>query len=166
MTKYAATYGLILGILSILVSVIDYSFGFYGQSSLIKYLGFAVLICGIVYFTIKYRNEQCDGYLSYGQSVGFGLLLCLFSAVVTAVFTYFLITVIEPEYIARVLEITEQKLIEKGLSGAELDKALEASKMFMGPGMITFFSILTSLFIGLIICLITSIFTKRERPVF
>ena len=166
MTKYAATYGLILGVFSILISVIDYAFGFYGQNTLIKVSGVVVTICAIVYFTVKYRNEQCEGYLSYGQSVGFGILLCLFAAVVSAVFTLLLITVIEPEYMTKVHEIAEQQLIEKGISGQQLDTVMEFTRKFSGPGMIVISSILSALFFGLIICLITSIFTKREKPVF
>jgi hypothetical protein len=77
-----------------------------------------------------------------------------------------LIHVISPDYAAKIVEIAMEKLYESGMPEQQVDAAIAVMEKFSGPTFMLIFGIIGSVILGLIISLITSIFTKRNRPMF
>ena len=78
----------------------------------------------MLYFLLKsYRDNFMHGQITYGQSVGAGVIICLYYAIIMAVFTYILYTVIDPGLIAKQLAYAEEAMRAKGnLTEAEIEQ--------------------------------------------
>jgi hypothetical protein len=162
--RHSATYGLIIGLALVILSLIDYVLGLYGQNKLFKLLSYVIMAGGIVYAAIHYRNREMGGFITYGQVVSYGLLTSVFFGIVTAVFSVLLITVIDPSYIDKVLDIAVQQLYEQGYTEQQIDMALDMSRRFSTPVFTFIGGIISSVIMGLILSLIAAIFVKRNNP--
>jgi len=154
-------WGLILGFTLILYSALLY----FTNQSLNKNLGYISLVIYIlfIYMGIKsYRNNYLNGFISYGQAVSSGVLISLYSAVLTAAFTYILYSVIDPGLIQKMLDMSEQQMLDKGLSDEQVKMALKVTGKFMKPLFMTISALFSGVFFGLIVSLIEAIFLKKE----
>jgi len=86
----------------------------------------------------------------------------IYSALITAVYIYLLYTVIDTGMIDKQLSMTESKMIEKGVPEASLPQIMEMQAKFVKPWFITMMSILSSVFFGLILSLLASIFVMKQ----
>jgi hypothetical protein len=101
--------------------------------------------------------------MNYGQSVGAGMIIWFYSAIIATVFTYLLFTVIDPELPAKALAMGEEKMRASGKMTEELiDSSLKMQKKFMTPTVMVISSFFGNMLYGLIIVLIVSIFTRKE----
>jgi len=122
---------------------------------------------GIIWATIQYRDKEKDGFISYGDAVGYGTLLSLFFGIIIAVFSVLLVTIISPDYMEHVMNIARDKLYEDGrFTEEQIEMSIEMMEKFRGPVLAFIFSVIWMVFVGLVISLITSIFIKRTRPMF
>ncbi len=106
------------------------------------------------------------GTITYGNALGFGVMLSLFAGIILAVFTFIQMTVIDPEYISKLIAIVEEELASKGMADDQIEMALEMQKKFMTPAFISISAIFRLVFMGFIFSLITSIFLKKEKSPF
>ncbi|MBN1251903.1 MAG: DUF4199 domain-containing protein [Bacteroidales bacterium] len=159
--KSALNWGLSIGIILVIYSVIMYFLGL----SLEKWVGwvsYLIMIAGIIYSTINYRDKELGGYIKYGQALGFGTLVILFAGIISSIYTYFQMTFIDPDMISKILEMTEEQLITQGLPDDQIEMAIEMQKKFMKPGIMVAIAIPSIAFMGFLFSLITSIFLKKE----
>ena len=159
--KANLTNGLIMGLLGIVFTLCLYFFELLFNRS----LGYIFLVVQfiILYFMIKsYRNNYRHGYLTYGQSVGAGVVIFLYYAVISAVFTYILYKFIDTGLTAKLLAFTEDTMVKQGRSQQVIDAANAFNKKIFIPELMAPFSILGIMIGGTIIPLIVSIFTRKE----
>ncbi len=163
--KNTATYGAYLGAALVVVSLIDYIFHIYGGSTIMNMLSYAVFIGGIIWATIAYRDKVKGGFITYGQALHFGTLLCAFAAVLLGAYTAVLVNVVDPSYLEKSFEVAAQHMAESGkYDEDQIDMAMMASRAMMTPVSIVLFSIFTYSVLGFFVSLITSAFLKRENP--
>ena len=62
----------------------------------------------------KHRDDDLDGYITYGRAFGAGMLVILFGAIIYGFYIIMLVKVIDPTYIDKMLDITAAKLYEMG----------------------------------------------------
>ncbi len=160
--KNAMNWGFILGIALIIYSLIIYFLGATFEKWA-AYPTYLIMIAGIIYATIQYRDTMLDGSITYGKALGFGVLVMLFAGVISAVYTYVLYSFIDPDLITKSLEVIEEEMINKGMADEQIELALEMQSKFMKPGILAILSIPGSAFAGFIISLFTSIFLKKEK---
>ena len=156
----AAIHGLLTGLALIILSLLDWSLGFYGQNTPFSLLTYVVMIAGLVCSVIAYR-KQTGGYISYGQAFGYSITVAAVYAVLTAVFTLLLTRVIDPNYMETVLAFAEEKLLNTGISQAQVDMVMEMSSSLSHPAITFVSSVFGTLFISAIIALITSAIVKK-----
>jgi ABC-type uncharacterized transport system permease subunit len=80
--------GLIMGVffsLNFLLSVSHNTF-----LSLLSYLVFAVILVTTYRFTIRFRDTECGGAISYGRAFSYILLLYFFAALISSVVNTFI----------------------------------------------------------------------------
>lgn len=164
--KVAMNYGLLYGLAGIAITLLFYFLGTDMESKIPMLTGFAALILFIIIGVKSYRDEDLEGYISYGKSLGTGTLIALFGSIITAIFTVILFTYIAPELPEKIIENAQQKLAEKGMSDAQMEQGIKMTRMFMSPVWLFFFSILGTTFWGFVFSLIISIFTKKESNPF
>ncbi|MDD3875331.1 MAG: DUF4199 domain-containing protein [Bacteroidales bacterium] len=165
LNKSAMYYGAIIGILLVSVILLSYVFNMTTQRA-IGYFQYIIIVGGITLAQIKYRNNNLNGYMSYGKALGFGTLTIFYASVITGFFTYILYAFIEPGLIEQILEMTEQAMVDKGMSDEEIDMALTFSRKFTSPTILAVSAVFGSTFIGFLFSLITSIFTKKKDDSF
>ena len=159
--KTNLTNGLILGLAGIVYSLVIY----FLDLSFNKAQGFVFIVIqiGLLYFLLKsYRDNFMHRQITYGQSVGAGVIICLYYALIMAVFTYILYTVIDPGLISKQLAFTEEAMVKKGVSQSAIDAAMAMQTKIMKPAIMAPLSIFGSMLWGVIISLLVSIFIKKE----
>jgi hypothetical protein len=160
--KANLTNGLILALIGIVYSLVMY----FLDLTLNKVQGyvFLVVLLAMLYFLLKsYRDNFKNGQITYGESVGAGVIISLYYVIIMAVFTYILYTVIDPGLIGKQLAQAEEAMRAKGnLTEEQIDAGMKITEKFMKPGMMVIISIFFGMLWATIISLIASIFVKKE----
>jgi hypothetical protein len=165
-TKVAMNYGLLYGLSGTAVFLLFYFLGTDLQSKLPQYINYVILILFIVMGVKSYRDEDLGGHISYGKSLGTGVLIALFGGIISGIFSLIFFKYIAPEMIQKILDTTQQGLTEKGLTDEQMEAAMTWTRKFMQPAWLFVFSILGSAFAGFLFSLIISVFMKKEENPF
>ena len=161
----ALYFGVITGIVYILVSMLYYVLDV-DRTGWVNYITFVVLIAGIFFGTKTFRDKFSGGFLSYGRCLGSGVLISLVVGVIMAVFTYLFYAYFDTGELARLIEATEQNMVDKGMTDEQIDQAMAISSKFMTPLTMSVSLIFGMVFWGTIFSLILSIFLKKENDGF
>ena len=159
--KANLTNGLILAMAGIAYSLVMY----FLDLTLNKTQGYAFIPIQLVlmYFLLKsYRDNYLHGQITYGQSFGAGVIICLYYSIIVALFIYILYTVIDTGLLSKQLALTEETLVKKGLPQASIDTAMTIQSKIMKPEIMAPLSILGSMLVGVIMSLLVSIFVRKE----
>jgi hypothetical protein len=162
--KDTINYGIILGLISVGLSVLFYMFDLTFKSW-IMWPSLAITLL-ILYFLLRsYRDHYNNGFISYGKSVGAGVIINLYSGIITAIFIFVLYSFIDPGLVDKQLAFAEEKMIDRGVPESAIDSGLQMQAKMMKPWLTSLMSIVNSVFFGLVISLLVSIFiTKKGNP--
>jgi hypothetical protein len=167
--KNSINYGLITGAASIGFSIVLYVADI-EPTSPIAYIGFIILLGGMIWGTLQYKNNVQNGFMSYGQAFVSGMLIAVIAGLVSAIYTYLFYAFFDPaahtKMVETAMEQSRAKLAEKGMSDEQMESAISISKMFMSPIVMSIFAFIGSAFVGTILSLITAIFIKKEDSSF
>ncbi len=178
--KASAIYGVIVGLASIVLSLILY---FIGQSlePWAGYLSTIVLVLLIIGSLIMFKREYGKGYAKYGQLVLVSFIVGLVAALLTSAFTFVLYTTDEG-YLQDTKYVTLEK-VDKQFEKQDLkfqerfsDEQYEAVESRLAeqrkkaidrvknqtPMKLAFSGIIAMVFMSVIIGLIAAIFIKRK----
>lgn len=158
--KSSLIYGIYLGIVSILLSVVLYVMG-YTFEQWVQYTGYVVLTVGIIWAQVAFK-KALGGEMTYGQALGVGTMTVVFSSVLSGIYTYLLYTVIDPSLLDQLRIFTEQQMLERGVSEEQLDATIAITSKLQSPPIMAVMAVIGGGFLGLIISLITGIFTKKN----
>ena len=153
--------GMIMGLLGVIYSLVMYFLDL-SISKVPEYFFFAAQIVILFYMIKSYRDSHLYGFITYGQSLGVGVIIFLYYSIITAVFTYILYKFIDTSLIAKLLALTEETLGKRGLTQEQMGAAMMIQKKIMIPEILPVLGIIVSMFFGTIMSLIVSIFTRNE----
>ena len=159
--KNAINYGAILGIVLIMYSLILYMLDMITNQAL-AYVSYIFMLGGVIIGIKNYRDKVLGGYISYGKGLGFGTLVCLFAGILSAIYTYVLYDIIDPELIDKMIAIGQEKMIEQGLSQEQIAQAEPFQRKFMHPGIMAGMVIFMTTLIGFVMSLIVAAVLKKE----
>lgn len=159
--KETLKYGIILGLVSVVFSVLTYMLDLTFKPW-IMWPGLLLSLIVLYLLLRSYRDQYNHGYITYGKSVGAGMVMNIYAAIISAIYIYLLYSVIDTGLVDKQLAITEEKLIAKGMPEGSIDAALQMQAKFMKPWFTSLTSILGSLFGGLIMSLIVSLFVMKK----
>jgi len=171
--KLAMTYGLYLGGITIFISIIVWAtalmekLGLWGSMGM-GFINLFVLIFLLLYFTKLYRDDHLNGKITFGNAFVFGVLIVLFSSIVSALYNYIFTKYIDPEYAQRIITMLQDKTYQwmssRGLSQTQIDDAMTKFDKQEIPTPID--SLISSLKFGLfggtIMSLISSAIVKKN----
>jgi hypothetical protein len=160
--KANLTNGLILALVGIAYSLIMY----FADLTFNKVQGYIFILVqlGMLYFLLKsYRDNYMHGQITYGQSVGAGVIICLYYAICIAIFTYILYAVIDTGLTTKQLAAAEEAMVKKGAPQEAIEAGMAFTKKIMKPEIMAPFSILGNMIWGTIISLVVSIFIKNNE---
>ena len=158
--KSSLTYGIYLGIVSILLSVVLYVMG-YTFEKWVQYTSYPIIIGAIIWAQVAYK-KALGGEMTYGQALGIGTMTVVFSGVLSAIYVYLLYTVIDPSLLDQLRLVTEQQMVERGIPEEQLDATIAMASKFQQPAIMAIMAIVLGGILGFIISLITGIFTKKN----
>lgn len=164
--KIAVPYGVMLGLATIVLSVIVYVMGLsYERPWWQGAISFVIMIAITVYGLKAYKQAN-GGFLSLGEALKTGIGIALISGIIGAIFTYLFITVIEPEFTTKMLDQTAEQMLEQNptMPEEQMEMALGITEKMMSPLIIIGMSIIGSIFFGFIISLIAALIMKTEKP--
>jgi len=172
MMQHGLRWGVIVGVVSILLTVALYAIDYtvmvqlkFLLISLAIYFGFAI------YAGIDYR-KAAGGFLSYGKAWQHAMIVFASSALISTLFGAILYFVIDPELPAKLTEASLENArammenfgMPESQMDAELEKARErTANQFTPSGMLMGYVII--LLSSAVMALITSIFVKKNEPV-
>jgi DNA-binding XRE family transcriptional regulator len=127
-----------------------------------------VIIGGMVLGTKNYRDHHQKGFMTYGRALWSTFSIAMVSAFITSVYTFIFYQFYAPEQLAKILEQTEQTMIERNpeMTQEQLDMAFSITEKFMNPAWMSVSSFFGSLFFGFVLALIVSIFLKKKDKSF
>lgn len=160
--KANLTNGMIMGlagvIFTLIIWILDLTF-----NKTVPYIFLVVSLFMLYYFIKSYRENYLHGRITYGQSVGAGVIIFLYYSIIMAVFTYLLYTVIDPDLTGRMIAFVEEQIRATGrIPEDSIETTMRIQKKFLQPEITAPLSLLTNMFYGVILSLIVSIFTKKE----
>ncbi len=158
----ALKYGAINGLLGIIFLII---FDLLADNQSIQWIGIVVFLVLLILAHREFKKEG-DGYMSYGQGLGIGTLAAVISGVVSNLFFCIYVKFINIDFIEAIKEKTIQGMEEGGMGDAEIDQAMELMGIILSPVVMAITGFIVGVFIGFLISLIVSAFTKNQRPEF
>ncbi len=159
--KDTLNYGIIYALITIVFSVLTYMFDLTFKTWII--LPSLLLSIIVLYFLLRsYRDHYNGGYISYGKSLGAGVVISVYAAVITAIYIYVLYAFIDPGLIDKSLAVAEARLLEKGLPEAAIEQGLAVQAKMMKPWFTSLMGIINGIFYGFILSLIVSLFIMKK----
>ena len=165
-SQIALKYGLYLGLVFIIISIIIQFMDLDMKTQQnVGYVNYVVALIVIVLAHKAYKEEG-DGFMTIGQGLGIGTLVSLISGVLSAIFTYVYIKFVDDSMLTKIKDLQIEEMEKRGMSDAEIEQAMKVAGFFTSPEMMIVWIIVGMLFIGFIISLIVSLFTKKVNPNF
>lgn len=152
-------YGLILGLASIVVNVIMFAIGMNPFEG--GWKGWIGSVLAIVVLVLAHKNfkDAGTGFMSYGQGLGIAMVTFLVSIVISGIFSYIYLNIIDPAAFEAVWEKAAADMEANGQSEEQIEIGLS-----WGRKLFWVFFIVGGAFMGLIVGLIISIFTQKNPP--
>ncbi|MCI0522157.1 MAG: DUF4199 domain-containing protein [Bacteroidales bacterium] len=162
--KETLNYGIILGLVAIVFSVLTYMLDLTFKTWIL--LPSLVISFLVLYFLLRsYRDHYNNGYISYGKSVGAGVVINIYAAVITAIYVYVLYAFIDPGLADQQLAMTEEKMISRGMPESAIDAGMAMQAKLMKPWFTSLLYVINGVFFGLIMSLLVSLFiAKKGNP--
>lgn len=170
LAKSAIPYGVAFGAIMILEFVIGYTMGLNAQENggvgiVINLLNFLVLpFIFIMLACNSYKNKFNGGFISFGQCIKAGVVVCVIAALVFSVINA-IIYMIVPSIKEDILEQTKIAMAESpGMTSEALEMSMSVTETMMQPYISIPVTILIYAFVGLIISLIVGAIVKKDNP--
>jgi hypothetical protein len=162
-TTHALNYGLITGAILIVFSLILFIANLYMNKGM-SFVGYAILLGGMILGTLEYRKKHLNGFMSYGQAFSLGFKIGLFAGIVSSIYMFFFAQYINPGFPQELLDQARQGMMERSgeMTEEQMDQALSMTAKFMSPPMLAVFGLLYYIIFSAIVSLITAIFLKKE----
>ena len=165
-TKF--TYALILTIAQAVFNLLMYFTGYQTEKlatgQYLNWLSLPLTIALLWMGIRAVREESADKSFSYGQGVGAGVLISLYSGLMGGVYNYIHFKFVNPEFFAYQLEMIRSKWAASGMSSTQIEQAEAVAGKFMGPVISAIATPFMAVFFGLILSLIIAAILKRSAP--
>lgn len=166
--KFIINYGVLLGILSVLLGVIIYITGNVGEQNwTATAVGFLIIVASIV-LGLKAFKAANNGFLNLSDALKIGIGIALIGGVLSVIWTLILMNFIEPDMIEQIMEVQREQLTERmpDMSEEQLEQSLAMVKKFSSPLIISAFALIGNLFFGFIISLIAGLIMQKKEELY
>lgn len=162
--RVALKWGVICALATIILSTLINITGMWKITGL-SMLAFVPLIAFMAMGMKEYRTGN-EGYLSFGEGLGIGMLISAISGVIGSLWGTLYTKVIDPTFTEQMKDFQIEKFEESGMGEEQIDAAMQMTEKFSSAPLMFLFGLLGTLFFGLIISLIVSAIMKKNKPVF
>jgi hypothetical protein len=164
--KPALIYGAIMGLVAVFISLVFYFIGMATQNWT-NWVNMLVGLVLLVYLMLQYRKEYLGGYASFGQIFLMVLVSAgIISVLISAIYTYLLFTVIDPDLIDQVKVIAEERIMNNSrIPESMYDDLLDKIDKRTTAAYMVKMSLIGGPIVNAIIGLIVAAFIKKEKDV-
>ncbi|HET8754020.1 MAG TPA: DUF4199 domain-containing protein [Salinimicrobium sp.] len=165
-SKSIMTYGIIFGVVSVLLGVIMYVTNSYLDPHWsLAILGFFIFIV-IIPMGIKAFKKENGGFLSVGEAIKVGVGIALIAGIISCAWSLLLSNVLVPDYYEQMADMQRTKMAEyaPNMTEAQLDDAMEMNANFSSPWITIAITLVTHMFLGLLVALVAGLVMKEKRP--
>ena len=158
------TYGLLLGTVSILISVIKYVFSSnILDKSIIESVTGILITIALVVIPITIFKKENNSQLTLSQSLKIGMGVSAIAGVIGALYFFVFANYIQPDIIDKLMDmqIKEAMKTNPSMSAEQMQQGMGMAKKFIMPMFYTMV-IITSLFFGFLTSLITGLALRKE----
>jgi hypothetical protein len=161
-------YALILTVCSIVLNLLLFFTGFQTEKLAVGqhlgWLGF-VAMAAVLWFGVKaVRDDKSDTSFTYGQGVGAGVLISLYSGLMNSVYTFIHFKFINTSFADYMMEIIRGKWAAQGLTEAQMERAEGFTRMMFNPVIQAVMAPIGAVVVGLVLSLIIAAILKRKLP--
>lgn len=161
-------YALILTICGALLNLLLFFTGFQTEKlatgQYFQWLGFVIMFT-VLWLGIKaVREETAEKGMSYGRGVGTGVLISLYSGLMSSVYSFIHFKFVNPEFADYQLALIRTKWEAAGMSETQMEQAEKVTRAMMGPVTQAIMTPIFVVVIGLVCSLIIAAFLKRPVP--
>ncbi len=166
--KYILTYGVILGIISIIYGIILYLTNNSTNRNWIFALISSVILCSTIIYGIYLYRLANDGFLTLKSALKTGIGIALIGGIIAIIWEVFLMNIIDPNMIDLILNMKQEKLINSNpsMSQEEIEQSMITIKKFNSSYILSIFSLINYLFLGFLISLIGGAIMQRKRDIY
>ena len=160
----AYTFGLYLGLLTIVGLVVQYVLGL--ERNWVLSAVSIILTIVIYYYGIKAYKESNSNYLSIKQAIKVGLAMAVIGGLIGAIYAYLHYSFIQPEFIEGIRDQAYNDMTSgnQNMSEEQLETATSMMNIFTSAFFLATMTLIFSMFFGLIISLITGAVMKKDNP--
>lgn len=160
--KFALNYGIILGAINVVFSLMLYSMDLEYDQGIAKTIVSILILLGVIILAIVQFKKANNGTLILSQALKVGIGTALVGAIISIIYLLIYFNFIDPQFMEKSAEITKATMMEKNpeLSQEQIDNMLAMQKKFFWltyPTIIVF-----NLFVGFIVSLITGLAIKKS----
>ncbi|PTN09760.1 DUF4199 domain-containing protein [Mangrovibacterium marinum] len=171
--KLALTNGIYYALIVISVQLIIWATAIIEKTGLfssffIMFFNLGILIFFLLFCTKKYRDNLLNGTITFGQAFIYGLMIVVFSSIITGLFQYILNRYIDPDYAQRMINAIQEKtyqfMLNNGVPEDQIDQAMVKfdTQTVQTPLQALTDSLKSGVLLGSIISLITSLIVKKN----
>lgn len=161
--KFALNYGVLLGGISVVFSLMLYSMDMHYQGGgmvigVTVILSLAVVVLGMIQF-----KKANNGFMSFGQGLKIGVGISLVAGIIGILMNQIMQGVIDPEMMNKAMEFQKGTMMEAGMTSDQIDTQLKMGESFRTPLMQILFGLLFSIIFGFIYSLIPALILKKTE---
>ena len=161
--KFAINYGVILGVIMILISVIMYVTGMSLDGVQWPQYLYYIIFPVVIFYAISTFKRQGANALSLGEAIKIGVVAAAISAIIYVVYGLIFNYIIDPEFMGQMKEVVRDKMLESpNMTEEMVDQQMNIVEKFMDPVIGSAFWIAASMFFGLLWSLIAGLVMKKE----
>ena len=170
--KTCSLYGFISALASAILGLVLFFAGYHSDpaklsvaQSIGTWLGLLIFVVCLV-LAIKTRRAETplSEPFGYGSALWAGTLMTFVSALLSAIFNFFYLKFINPGFAEIVMQVQDEKLQAKGISGPALERAENITRMMLNPPVASVFNLFFLFIIGFLIALVVAAFITRPEP--
>jgi len=161
--KFAMNYGVILGVIMILISVIMYVTGMSLDGVQWPQYLYYIIFPIVIFYAISTFKRQNASTLSLGEAIKIGVVAAAVSAIIYVVYGLIFNYLIDPEFMVQMKEVVRDKMLENpNMTEEMVDQQMGVVEKFMDPVIGSAFWIAASMLFGLLWSLIAGLVMKKE----
>ena len=162
--KFASNYGLILGLIMIVIAVVMYVTGMALEGTQWPQFLYYIIFPVVVIYAISQYKKNNGNLLSLSESLKIGVLIGVISGLVYAAYGLLFNYVIDPEFMGQAMEMARDKMLENpNMTEEMVDQSMKYVETFTNPLIGTAMWIALSAIFGLIYSLIGGLAMKKEH---
>ncbi|MDT0676285.1 DUF4199 domain-containing protein [Autumnicola musiva] len=164
--KIILNYGVILGVISILLGVIMYVTNAYLNPSFIYTVVGFLILAGVIWMGTDAYKKENGGFLSVKEALKIGVGIALIGGILGALWMLLLIFVIEPDYMSQMSDLQREQMMESfpDMPQSQIDQSMEMAGKFSSPWIITAVSLIGNIFFGFLIALVVGFIKRNKNP--